>query len=330
MLGFSPLSTLPLSSLPVASSGQVNYTLTCNAGAYTYTGQVATLTYTPGATTINYTLTCANGSYSYTGVAATLKVAHRLTCNVGAYTYTGIAASLKVAHRLTCAVGAYTYTGVAASLKVVHSLTCNAGSYSYVGKAATLTYTAGATAYSLACNVGSYAYTGQVATLTYVPGASPIAYVLSCASGSYIYDNAYVNSGYVDSGYFQDNVVLTYVSNASTAPTGGGRFRRQLIVVEIDGKEYRIFADELESFLASMKQEVKDEPVKKVSKKAKKVKAQPVKLPKIRIISAPVNIIPQLQSQIERTNVVLYNIMSKAMQRYSDDIEDEELILMML
>jgi hypothetical protein len=53
-------------------------------------------------------------------------------------------------------------------------------------------------------------------------------------------------------------------------------------------------------------------------------------LPKIRIISAPVNIIPQLQAQIERTNVVLYNIMSKAMQRYADDIEDEELILMML
>jgi hypothetical protein len=326
MLGFSPLSSTPISSLPVATSGQVNYTLTCNAGAYTYSGQVATLTYTPGATTINYTLTCANGSYSYTGVAASLKVAHRLTCNVGAYTYTGIVASLNVAHRLTCAVGAYAYTGVAASLKVVHSLTCNAGSYSYVGKDATLTYSAGSTAYSLACNVGSYAYTGQVATLTYVPGVSSTSYTLSCASGTYIYDNAYVNVGYVVSGYFQDNVVLTYVANRQVGASG---FRRQLIVVEIDGKEYRIFADELESFLASMKQEAKDEPVK-VSKKTKKVKKAIVRLPEIKIISAPVSIIPQLKAQIERTNVVLYNIMSKAMQRYSDDIEDEELILMML
>jgi len=328
MLGFNPLSSTPLSSLPVAS-GPAAYTLTCNAGAYTYSGQVATLTYTPGATTINYTLVCANGSYSYTGVAASLKVAHRLTCNVGAYTYTGIAASLKVAHRLTCAVGAYTYTGVAASLKVAHRLTCNAGSYSYVGKDATLTYSAGSTAYSLACNVGSYAYTGKVATLTYVPGASSTSYTLSCASGAYIYDNAYVNSGYVDSGYFQDNVVLTYVANRQAGP---GRFRRQLIVVEIDGKEYRIFADELEAFLASMKEEAKDEPVKvdRKTKKVKKVKKAIVRLPEIKIISAPVSIIPQLQAQIERTNVVLYNIMSKAMQRYSDDIEDEELILMML
>jgi hypothetical protein len=116
------------------------------------------------------------------------------------------------------------------------------------------------------------------------------------------------------------------------AATGGGRFRRQLIVVEIDGKEYRIFADELEAFLASMKEEAKDEPVKvdRKTKKVKKVKKAIVRLPEIKIISAPVSIIPQLQAQIERTNVVLYNIMSKAMQRYSDDIEDEELILMML
>lgn len=134
------------------------------------------------------------------------------------------------------------------------------------------------------------------------------------------------------SASFSITVTGNLTSQETQAQTGGARFRRQLIVVEINGKEYRIFADELEAFLASMKEEVKDEPVKvdRKTKKVKKVKKSVVRLPEIKIISAPVSIIPQLQAQIERTNVVLYNIMSKAMQRYSDDIEDEELILMML
>jgi len=209
----------------------------------------------------------------------------------------------------TLLTGSYSLTGISLVDSSVHADSLSVGTYSYLGK--TVVNSIG---YFDTLLKGTYTLTGQ--DITDVK-TGVIAYADTLSVGAYSYSGNSLDDAYVP------NVPVT--TNA-----GGGRFRRQLIVVEIDGKEYRIFADELESFLASMKQEVKDEPVKKVSKKAKKVKAQPVKLPKIRIISAPVNIIPQLQSQIERTNVVLYNIMSKAMQRYSDDIEDEELILMML
>ena len=72
MLGHESISESPLSTLPGAASGAVNYTLSCAAGAYSYTGVAATLTYVSGATPVNYTLTCDAGSYNYTGVAATL------------------------------------------------------------------------------------------------------------------------------------------------------------------------------------------------------------------------------------------------------------------
>lgn len=248
MLGFNPLSSQPISSIPTV--GSVAYTLTCNAGAYTYTGVAATLTYTPGVTTINYTLVCASGAYTYTGVATTsLKVVHSLVCASGAYTYTGIATtSLKVVHRLTCAVGTYAYTGVATtSLIHTHPMACASGAYTYTGVAATLTYVpgAGSIPYTLVCASGSYTYTGTVttfktvhslvassgaytytgnsATLTYhAGGSSPVNYALSCAVGAYLYTSDYSLAGYVDPEYWQDSATLVVVHNTSTGGDEAG------------------------------------------------------------------------------------------------------------
>lgn len=72
MLGHESISESPLSTLPGAASSAVNYTLSCAAGSYTYTGVAATLDYVAGGTPIDYTLTCAAGSYTYTGNDATL------------------------------------------------------------------------------------------------------------------------------------------------------------------------------------------------------------------------------------------------------------------
>ena len=73
---------------------KIDYVLTCNAGAYTYVGNDATLAYVPGA--VNYTLVCNAGAYSYAGSDATLDyvpgtpaVNYTLECQPGAYVYTG-------------------------------------------------------------------------------------------------------------------------------------------------------------------------------------------------------------------------------------------------
>ena len=105
---------------PTQASGSVAYVLTCNAGAYIYTGQ-----------------------------SATLAVARRLSLAVGAYAYTGQAAALAVARRLALDVGAYAYAGNAATLAyvpgaVAYTLACDAGAYAIAGNDASLTYKAGA------------------------------------------------------------------------------------------------------------------------------------------------------------------------------------------
>lgn len=124
----------------------------------------------PETGTVNYTLTCAAGAYTYTGQAAGITVARRLSLEAGAYTYQGNAASLTVAHNLQLAVGAYSYVGNAATLALRRLLALDTGAYVYTGNAATLTYAPGGVDYTLVCDAGAYAYTGQDATLTYTQG----------------------------------------------------------------------------------------------------------------------------------------------------------------
>jgi len=68
-------------------SGGIAYTLVCNAGAYTYSGQSAELT-------VARNLSLSAGAYSYVGSDATLDyvpgaVNYTLECQPGAYVYTG-------------------------------------------------------------------------------------------------------------------------------------------------------------------------------------------------------------------------------------------------
>lgn len=149
MFGFSSFSELPFSTIPATASG-VAYSLTCNNGSYTVTGQNATLTYV-GAPQ-NYSLSCANGSYAVNGQVATL------TYSAGHTNYT-----------LSCANGTYSVTGQSAILTVAKKLLANNGSYTVTGQAATLTYTPGAgkVNYVLSCANGSYFVNGQSAILNY-------------------------------------------------------------------------------------------------------------------------------------------------------------------
>ncbi len=58
--------------LESSTPGGTAYTLACDAGSYTITGQDATLVYTPGATPTAYTLACEAGAYSIAGQDANL------------------------------------------------------------------------------------------------------------------------------------------------------------------------------------------------------------------------------------------------------------------
>jgi hypothetical protein len=105
------------------------------------------------------------------------------------------------------------------------------------------------------------------------------------------------------------------------------RPKPSIIVVEVDGKEYRVPALQLQSFLDAIQQKVEDTtPVKKKRKKQRKQTVEVVEvkeLPQIVIKSAPVSIIPQIQNRVDEVNTIIANSFSKALQQYVQNIELE-------
>lgn len=89
---------------------------------------------------IDYSLSGEAGSYTYTGQAATFKVERNLAGAFGSYAYTGQTATFTVGRQLQGAFGTYTYTGQDATLTytpgsggIAYSLSGEFGSYSYTG-----------------------------------------------------------------------------------------------------------------------------------------------------------------------------------------------------
>ena len=91
-----------------------------------------------------YTLTCQTGIYSLSGNATTLLKSKFLTANVGTYSISGQNATLAKSKYLPCNFGAYSLNGQDATLTKTSAgnyvLTCQTGNYSLTGGNATLTY----------------------------------------------------------------------------------------------------------------------------------------------------------------------------------------------
>jgi hypothetical protein len=160
MLGFAPLSQLPLSTLPAAAGGA--FSIAANAGSYVITGTAATLK----ATRV---ILGASSTYVITGQPAALKVGRRVAAVAGSYTVNGQAATLTYtplagAFTIVAAAGAYVITGTAATLKAARKVAANAGTYTISGQVATLK--AGRRVVALA---GSYTITGTAANLVKTP-----------------------------------------------------------------------------------------------------------------------------------------------------------------
>lgn len=138
MLGFNPISSQPVSSVPTAGAAN------------------------------NYTLTAQSGSYSVSGQSANLTRSRLLTADFGIYAVTGQSATILRSKVLVADPGAYSVTGQQVGINVNRMLTASPGSYSIAGQSATITKTA-AGAYTLTALSGSYDLTGQSATITYTP-----------------------------------------------------------------------------------------------------------------------------------------------------------------
>lgn len=112
---------------------------------------------------------------------------------------------------------------------------------------------------------------------------------------------------------------------------GKGSARKRTVVVEYDGKEYRIQEQNLQAFLESIQQKVEDTPPAKAVKKTKRKKLVPVTPPEVIVKSAPAEIIKVVQQQVDYANDIISNTLQGAAIKYfAEQTEEEELILLMV
>jgi len=149
---------------PIGMQPSQNYIIAASAGAYAYTGALATLR-------PNRVVSATSGSYALTGTDAGLAKG-LLAAQNGSYTITGTSASLEISHKLVAGSGSYTISGTDAATNRGFHVDAASGSYVISG-----TDTETAQTFVLSADAGSYALTG--ASITVITDATiPIGTVL--------------------------------------------------------------------------------------------------------------------------------------------------------
>jgi hypothetical protein len=127
MLGFSPISSAPISS----SGESYTYTLSADLGTYAQTGSVVGLSWSGGTT---YYLSADLGTYSQTGSTATLTHTYNLVTDLGEYNQTGNDA-ITTYGRIIAGTGTYAQTGSTVNLVYHRKMVVEAGEYEQTGYA---------------------------------------------------------------------------------------------------------------------------------------------------------------------------------------------------
>lgn len=107
----------------------VNRTLLADPGAYTHTGQAASLSH-------NAVLAAAVRAFSVSGVAADLRHAARLVAEKATYALTGRSAGVNKGYRVAANTGLFNDNGVAASIRQTAILVAESGARSITGNQA--------------------------------------------------------------------------------------------------------------------------------------------------------------------------------------------------
>lgn len=132
----------------------VAYTLDCDAGSFTLTGQDAGLT-------TQFKVDAAQGTFTLTGQDAALLWGYGIIAEVGTFTLTGNSVDFLAALTMAADAGSYTMTGQDAGLSAGYQVAADAGSFTLTGYDAEFL-----AALSVAAESGTFTLTGQDVTLT--------------------------------------------------------------------------------------------------------------------------------------------------------------------
>ncbi len=121
-----------------------------------------------------------------------------------------------------------------------------------------------------------------------------------------------------------------------TAVQGGGighgkRQKPQIVVVTVDGLDYRVRLENLQAFLDALKTEAKkEEVVKRKVQKIRKAATPKIEAPRIVVKSAPVDYLPMVKQAVDRSNEIMSVLWLRAIERALMELDDEETLLLLL
>jgi len=142
------------------AAGTTAYTLTCDAGAYVYTGNAVT-------DVAAITGTIELGAYAYSGLDPTQAVQLSVAIDLGTYTYTGIDPTITTQRTQSITLGTYAHAGLDVDIDVGYGATIDLGTYTYSGLDPTVTVQ-----WTQAVDLGTYTYAGLDPTLSRGQGAT--------------------------------------------------------------------------------------------------------------------------------------------------------------
>jgi hypothetical protein len=110
------------------------------------------------------------------------------------------------------------------------------------------------------------------------------------------------------------------------AITGGiSKKKSRLFVIEVDGVEYRVPQNKLQSFLDAIPKKVEEKKIQR--KKTSQARFEPVE---IEIISAPIEVIQKLDTEPIYASLKANKLFIQAAIRYQQELDDEEAILLLM
>lgn len=161
MFASAPVKTTNLDSfLPLDNSSSSTWGTDQSGAGHNWTVS-SSPTFDSARPPTAFSLAASAGAYTLTGQAATLKAARKVAAGAGAFSLSGQAATLKRGLKTSASTGSFALTGQAAALRAARTLSASSGTFTFTGQAATLKYGSG---YRLAVDPGVFALTGQPIT----------------------------------------------------------------------------------------------------------------------------------------------------------------------
>lgn len=124
-----------------------------------------------------WAVTAEPGAFTFTGQAATLAGAFKIAADAASFALSGQDAGLKFGGVVTAAAGSFAFTGQDAGLSAARRIAADAVAFALTGQDAGFVVT-----HALAADAGTFAISGQDASLTYA-GASVPPVVLPALGG---------------------------------------------------------------------------------------------------------------------------------------------------